>query len=99
MKLPFHIIMQLLDTPFNSIQAPVYPVQNFEHKTEVARTNFLRIKHATISVNKTIDTIGLLQHVSNIQSVPLFHGNQFDSVKDHYHQLKEKTLYTLNRRN
>jgi len=49
MGLPFHIIMQLLDTPFNSIQAPVYPVQNFEHNIEVARTNFLGIKNATIS--------------------------------------------------
>ena len=67
MKLPFHIIMQLLDTPFNSIQAPIYPVQNFEHNTEVARTNFLGIKHATVS-DKTIDHIGLLQHVTNIYS-------------------------------
>jgi len=68
MKLPFHIIMQLLDIPFNSIQAPVYPVQNFENDTEVARTNFLGIKHAIISVNKTIDHIGLLQHMSDIYS-------------------------------
>lgn len=89
-KLPFHIIMQLLDAPFNSIQAPVYPIQNFEHNTEVAITNFLQIKHAAISVNKTIDHVGLY-----IQSIPLFHGNQFDSVKDHYHQLKERILHTL----
>jgi len=67
MRLPFHIIMQLLDTPFNSIQAPIYPVQNFEHDTEVAIANFLGIEHAIISVNKNIDHFGLLQH-GNIYS-------------------------------
>ena len=52
-----------------------------------------------LSVNKTINHIGLLQHgVIYIHSIPLFRGNQFGSVKDHYHQLKEKTLYTLQKK-
>jgi len=52
MKLPFHIIMQLFDAPLHCIQAPIYPVQNFEHNTEVPMTNFLGIKQVTTSVNK-----------------------------------------------
>jgi hypothetical protein len=30
-----HLIMQLLDALFRCIQAPIYPVQNFEHNIKV----------------------------------------------------------------
>jgi hypothetical protein len=60
--------MQLFDAPLHCIQAPIYPVQNFEHNTEVPMTNFLGIKH----VNKTTHQSGRVQleheHACNYNS-------------------------------
>lgn len=42
MKLPVHVIMQLLDAPFYCVQAALYPPQNFKHDTEVSTSNLLK---------------------------------------------------------
>jgi hypothetical protein len=67
MKLPIHVIIQLFDAPLYCIQASIYHVQEFEHNTEIAASNFLEIKTCHyISKEKPQEIKPAHQHASNI---------------------------------